>query len=274
VKHRAIRFLQYSSLLVFAIVAIYPVFLMITSAFKSNAEIYTHPLALPSSWGLDSFQKVLSDTPFLNCLWNSIFVSVTSVAVVLVISSMAAYYIARMPFRWTHFLYFLFLAGLMIPLRLGILPMFIIYKNLGLLNTPWSLILTYIASGMPFSVFVLVGFFRTLPRELEEAGRIDGCTDGRLLFNIVVPLMRPALATVAVMNFISIWNDFFYPLIFIKSDSLKTIPLAMLSLFGEYETNYTVLFAGLTLSTLPMLVLFFLAARQFMEGLVAGAVKG
>jgi raffinose/stachyose/melibiose transport system permease protein len=273
-KHRVVCFFQYLSLLIFALVVIYPVFLMIVSAFKTNAEIFSQPLALPKHLGFSSFGQILGDTPFLQYLWNSIFISAFSVIVVLIISSMAAYYIARTPYKSSHLMYFFFLSGLMIPLRLGILPMFVIYKNIGLLDTPWSLILTYVASGMPFSVFILVGFFRTLPMELEEAGRIDGCSDGRLLFNIVMPLMRPALATVAIMNFISIWNDFFYPLIFIKTESLKTIPLAMLSLFGQYETNYSVLFAGLTLSTLPMIILFFLAAKQFMEGLVAGAVKG
>ncbi|WP_096184193.1 carbohydrate ABC transporter permease [Effusibacillus lacus] len=258
----------------YAFLALYPVYLMIVSSLKENAEIYTKPLTLPEKFSLESYKAILNDTPFMEYLFNSVYISLVSVFFVLVFSSLAAYYIARTRFKWNPFLYFFFLSGLMIPLKLGILPMFLIYKQLGVLDHHMSLILTYVSSGMPFSVFVLVGFFKTLPTELEEAARIDGCSDLQVLYRILVPLMRPALATVAIMNFISIWNDFFYPLIFIKTEELKTLPLAMMSLFGQYETDWSVLFSGLTLSTLPMLLLFLIASKQFLEGMTAGAVKG
>ncbi|GAX91739.1 sugar ABC transporter permease [Effusibacillus lacus] len=270
----AVKTLNYLILMGYAFLALYPVYLMIVSSLKENAEIYTKPLTLPEKFSLESYKAILNDTPFMEYLFNSVYISLVSVFFVLVFSSLAAYYIARTRFKWNPFLYFFFLSGLMIPLKLGILPMFLIYKQLGVLDHHMSLILTYVSSGMPFSVFVLVGFFKTLPTELEEAARIDGCSDLQVLYRILVPLMRPALATVAIMNFISIWNDFFYPLIFIKTEELKTLPLAMMSLFGQYETDWSVLFSGLTLSTLPMLLLFLIASKQFLEGMTAGAVKG
>lgn len=272
--HPAVKTLNYLILLGYAILALYPVFLMMISSLKDNTEIYTRPLSFPEKLSLESYRAILHDTPFLNYLFNSLYISLVSVLLVLLLSSMAAYYIARTKFKWNAYLYFFFLSGLMIPLKLGILPMFIIYKNLGVLDHHLSLILTYVSSGMPFSVFVLTGFFKTLPIELEESARIDGATDFQVLYRIIIPLMRPALATVAIMNFISLWNDFFYPLIFIKTEELKTLPLAMMSLFGQYETDWSVLFAGLTLSTLPMLLLFLIASKQFLEGMTAGAVKG
>lgn len=269
-----VKTINYLILIGYAFLALYPIYLMILSSLKSTTELYTKPLSLPDTFSLDSYRSILHDTPFMDYLFNSVYISIVSVILVLIFSSLAAYYIARTNFKWNSFLYFFFLSGLMIPLKLGILPMFIIYRDLGVLDTHLSLILTYVSSGMPFSVFVLVGFFKTLPLELEEAARIDGCSDIKVLSRIIVPLMRPALATVAIMNLISIWNDFFYPLIFIKTEELKTLPLAMMSLFGQYETDWSVLFSGLTLSTLPMLLLFLIASKQFLDGMTAGAVKG
>ena len=163
--------------------------------------------------------------------------------------------------------------GMMIPIKLGIVPLFLLMKDLGLTNSLWSLIFMYTAQGIPLSILILTGFFRTMPIELEEAARIDGASDLRILWNVLLPIMRPALATVVIINFIQAWNDFFFPLIFISDEMKKTIPVGMLSLFGEYSADWGSLFAGLTLSSLPMIVLFFIASKQFMEGMTAGAVK-
>lgn len=163
--------------------------------------------------------------------------------------------------------------GMMIPIKLGIVPLFILMKDLGLLNSLWSLIFMYTAGGIPLSILILTGFFRTMPVELEEAARMDGASDLRILWSVLIPLIRPALGTVMIINFISSWNDFFFPLIFITDEMKKTLPVGMLSLFGEYSADWGTLFAGLTLSSLPMIILFFVASKQFMDGLTAGAVK-
>jgi raffinose/stachyose/melibiose transport system permease protein len=268
-----VRSLQYVFAYLFALVATYPIVLMIVSSFKTNVEIFSDPLSLPRSFSLETYRKLWEAVPFGHFFWNSIVVSVASVVLIALVSAMAAYYLARFSFRWTGVLYFFFLIGLMIPIKLGIVPLFMLMKKLGLLNSLWSLIVIYTASGIPISVFILTGFFRTLPVELEEAARIDGCSHFQILWRVLLPLIRPALGTVVIINFISAWNDFFFPLIFIQEETLKTIPVGMMVLFGEYETDWSLLFAGLTLSALPMIVVFLLASRQFMEGLTAGAVK-
>ncbi|WP_134702584.1 carbohydrate ABC transporter permease [Ammoniphilus sp. YIM 78166] len=267
------RSMQYLFAYLFALVALYPIFLMISSSFKSNAEIFSNPLGLPKSLSLAPYQKLWEAVPFSQFMINSLIVSSVSVLLILVSSSLAAFYLARFSFRWNGLLYFFFLLGLMIPIKLGIVPLFILMKDLGLVNSLWSLILIYTASGIPISVFILTGFFRTLPVELEEAARIDGCNHVQVFYKILIPLIRPALGTVMIINFIQAWNDFFFPLIFVQDDMKKTIPVGMLGMFGEYEADWSMLFSGLTLSALPMIIVFLLASKQFMEGLTAGAVK-
>lgn len=264
---------QYVVAYLLMLVALYPIVLMVASSFKTNMEIFTSPLSLPKAFSFETYQKLWEVVPFADFLWNSIFVSLMSVLLITIFSAMAAFYLARFSFKWTAALYFVFLLGLMIPVKLGIVPLFLLMKSLNLLNSLWSLILIYTASGIPVAVFILTGFFRTLPVELEEAARIDGCNNFQVFWRVLLPLIRPALATVVIINFIHAWNDFFFPLIFIQEDTLKTIPVGMMVLFGEYETDWSLLFAGLTLSALPMIGVFLMASKQFMEGLTAGAVK-
>ncbi|QDP41386.1 carbohydrate ABC transporter permease [Radiobacillus deserti] len=265
--------LYYVIAFVFASISLYPIILMILSSFKPSREIFMNPLSLPKSFSLETYQTLLDQIPFMTYFYNSAIVSVTSVILILVTTSLAAFYIARYTFWWNNFMFFFFLMGMMIPIKLGIVPLFVIMKNLDLLNSLWSLIFMYTAQGIPLSILILTGFFRTMQRELEEAARMDGASDLRILWNVVLPLMRPAIGTVAIINFIQSWNDFFFPLIFITDDVKKTIPVGMLSLFGEHSADWGALFAGLTLSSLPMIVLFFIASKQFMEGLTDGAVK-
>jgi raffinose/stachyose/melibiose transport system permease protein len=269
----AARSLQYLFAYLFMVVAVYPIFLMIVSSFKTNAEILSDPLGLPKSFSLAPYRKLWEAVPITDFLVNSLIVSVAAVLITLLVSSLAAFYLARFSFKWNSLLSLFFLIGLMIPIKLGIVPLFLLMKKLGLLNSLWSLILIYTASGIPISVFILTGFFRTIPVELEEAARMDGCNHFQVFWRVLLPLIRPALGTVTIITFIQAWNDFFFPLLFIQEETLKTIPVGMLSLFGEYEADWSLLFAGLTLSALPMIVVFLLASRQFMEGLTAGALK-
>ncbi|MER2262319.1 MAG: carbohydrate ABC transporter permease [Psychrobacillus sp.] len=256
-----------------ATVSLYPIFLMFMSSFKSSSEIFKNPLGLPTTFNLDTYKTLLNKIPFDQYFYNSVMVSVTSVVLVVLFCSLAAFYIARFDFSWNNAIFFLFLLGMMIPIKLGIVPLFILMRDLGLINSLWSLILMNIATGAPITMLILTGFFKTLPMELEEAARMDGAGNLRTLWHVLLPLMRPALGTVIIINFIAAWNDFFFPLIFITEKAKMTIPVGMLSLFGEHSADWGSLFAGLTLASLPMMVLFLLASKQFMEGLTAGAVK-
>lgn len=259
---------------ILAAVFLYPVILMALAAFKSTPEIFRNPFGLPGSWSLDSFVEVWKRASFGLYLRNSLLVTALSVALLLVCAAPAAYALARYRFPLKALLFLFFLAGIMIPIRLGILPLYLLMKDLRLLDNPLSLVLTYAASGMPMSVFLLATFFRTLPSDLEDAARIDGCSETRIFRSIMLPLVRPGLATVVIVNIVPWWNDFFFPLLFIQSDRWKTIPLGMQIFFGQHLTDWSLVFSGMLLASLPLLIVYLLMSRQFISGLTAGAVKG
>jgi raffinose/stachyose/melibiose transport system permease protein len=264
----------YLILALLALVFLYPVVLMTLAAFKTTPEIFRNPFGLPASWSLDSFTEVWRRANFGLYLRNSLFISALSVALLLSCAAPAAYALSRYRFALKPLLFLFFLAGIMIPIRLGILPLYLLMRDLHLLDTPLSLALTYAASGMPMSVFLLATFFRTLPGELEDAARMDGCTEPQIFRRIMLPLVRPGLATVIIVNIVPWWNDFFFPLLFIQSDRWKTIPLGMQVFFGQHLTNWSLVFSGMLLASLPLLIVYLIMSRQFISGLTAGAVKG
>ena len=268
------RVLAYGLLVLLALAFLYPVVLMVLAAFKSTPEIFRNPFGLPESFGLETFADVWERASFGLNLRNSLLITGASALLLLACAAPAAYAIARYAFRGRTLLFLFFLAGIMIPIRLGILPLYLLMRDLNLLDTPLSLILTYAASGMPMAVFLLVVFFRNLPRELEDAGRIDGASEGQIFRRIMLPLVRPALATVVIVNVVPWWNDFFFPLLFLQADTWKTIPLGMQIFFGQHMTNWSLVFSGMLLASVPLLIIYLVMSRQFIAGLTAGAVKG
>jgi len=268
------RLVIYLLLLLLAVVFLYPVALMALAAFKTTPELFQDPFGLPETWSFETFREVWTRANFGTYLRNSVLVTGASVLLLLACSAPAAYALSRYSFRLRGFLFIFFLAGIMIPIRLGILPLYLLMRDLHLLDTPFSLILTYAASGMPMSVLLLSTFFRSLPRELEDAARVDGCTETRIFWQIMLPLVRPGLATVIIVNVVPWWNDFFFPLLFIQSEKWKTVPLGMQMFFGQHLTNWSMVFTGMLLASLPLLIVYLLMSRQFIAGLTAGAVKG
>ncbi len=257
-----------------ALLVLAPMLIMGLSAFKNTREIFQNPFGLPAVWRWENFARVWVEAKFALYFRNSVAVTLASVVVILVLGAMAGYALGRFRFGGNDLLYLYFLSGLMLPIRLGIIPLFILMRNLHLLDTPWSLILTYAASGLPSAVFILTGFFRALPSDLDSAARIDGAGEWLIYRRVMLPLVRPALVIVTVYNVIPIWNDFFFPLVFIHSDRLKTLPLGMTTFFGQYYTDWAALFAGLTLAAVPVVALYVLLSQHFIRGLTAGAVKG
>lgn len=265
--------LVHALLIAYGFVVVYPIFLMILSSFKTGREIFRSPFALPDSWSFTNYVEAWTQGNFSTYFGNSVMVTSASLLLVLTLGSLAAYPLGRYAFRGRAWLTMYFLSGLMLPIKLGILPLFFLMRTLGLLNTPFSLIFVYAASGLPFTIFVLANFFETLPKELEEAARLDGASEFRIFWQVMLPLVRPALATVAIFNFIPWWNDFFFPLIFIRADRFKTLPLGLFSFFGEHQNDWALLFAGLTITALPLLVVYLFASRQIIAGLTSGALK-
>lgn len=266
--------LNYMFLTILAVISIYPIFIMFISSFKTTPEIFFNPFNLPKKWNFQNFIKVWNEANFKVYFLNSVLVTISSLIILLFCASLAAYALAKFNFKFNNLVFMIFLAGIMIPIRLGIVPLFILMRDLNLLDTRLSLIFTYSASGMPMSVFLLTGFFKTIPSELSDAARVDGCNEFQIFYKIMLPLVRPALATVALVNFVPWWNDFFFPLLFIRSDSLKTIQLGMTIFFGQYMTDWASLFAGMVIASIPMIILYLLMSKQFISGLTAGAVKG
>jgi raffinose/stachyose/melibiose transport system permease protein len=270
----AARIAVYLVLAALAAAFLYPVVLMALAAFKTTPEIFRDPFGLPQTFRTEAFAEVWRRARFGLYLRNSLLVSALSVALLLACAAPAAYALARYTFRLKPLLFLFFLAGIMIPIRLGILPLYLLMRDLNLLDTPLSLALTYAASGMPMSVFLLATFFRALPSQLEDAARIDGCSETQIFSRIMLPLVRPGIATVVIVNIVPWWNDFFFPLLFIQSERWKTIPLGMQIFFGQHMTNWSLVFGGMLLASLPLLIVYLLLSRQFISGLTAGAVKG
>jgi raffinose/stachyose/melibiose transport system permease protein len=246
---------------------------VLLSGFKTTAEIYSTPFALPASFSLANLTTIWEQTRFPRYLINSAIVTVSSVTCILVVGTLAAYALARYRFRGNELIYLFFLSGLMVPLKLAIIPLFIQLTSLGLIDTHFGLILVYTAMGLPSAVFILTGFLRTLPFELEESARIDGASEGRIMWSIMLPLARPAMVIAGIHNAVPIWNDFFFPLVMVQTDALKTLPQGLTIFMGEYNTDWGVLFAGLTLAALPMTLVYMALSRQFIAGLTHGAVK-
>jgi raffinose/stachyose/melibiose transport system permease protein len=261
-------------LLVNTLLVLLPMVFMVLSSFKTTREIFQRPFSLPATLAWQNYSAVWEAAHFSLYFRNSVIVTVASMALILATSTLAAYALGRYQFRGNDLIYLYFLTGIMVPIRLAIIPLFILMRDLRLLDTYWSLILVYTASGLPSAIFILTGFFRTLPRDLDNAARIDGAGELSVLIRVMLPLVRPALAIVTVYNIIPIWNDFFFPLVFIHQDRLKTLPLGLTVFFGEFATNWALLFAGLTLAAAPVIGLYILMSQQFIKGLTAGAVKG
>jgi raffinose/stachyose/melibiose transport system permease protein len=255
------------------VLMLFPIVIMVMSGFKTNAQIFTHPFAIPDFSNLANFAAIWTETNFVRYLLNSFIVTGVSLVLILVLGTMAAYAVARYEFPGSAVVLLFFLAGLTVPLKLAIIPLFILMRDLGILNNQLSLIAVYVAMGLPTTVFIMTSFLRTLPSELEDAARMDGASELRIMVKIMLPLTTPALVIAGIQNAVPIWNDFFFPLVFIQNDDLKTLPQGLTTFMGEYNTNWGVLFAGLTLSAAPITGLYIVLSRQFINGMTQGAIK-
>lgn len=255
------------------IIMLAPIVIMIFSAFKTTPQIFASPFSIPDFTQLANFAKIWTQTNFLRYLLNSFLVTGVSMALILTLGTMAAYSIGRYQFRGSAFILMFFLAGLTLPLKLAIIPLFMLMRDLGILNNQLSLIFVYTAMGLPTTVFIMTGFIRTLPNELEDAARMDGASEALIMWKIMLPLVRPAMVIAGIQNVVPIWNDFFFPLVFIQNDDLKTLPQGLTTFMGEYTTDWGVLFAGLTLSAAPITLIYIVLSKQFISGMTSGAVK-
>lgn len=266
-------FVGSTALWIYAIAALIPLLLMVANSFRSTSSLYTDPLGAPWPINLDSYRNAWTVGHFGEYFTNSLLVTVGAVTLSTTVATMAAYALARTRSRIFTMLESVFISGLMLPIHLAILPIFYLLDGFGLVDSRFGLMLVYAASGVPFSIFVLTTFFRALPPELEEAARIDGANSWQMFVRIMVPMVRPAVATVVVFRFVPIWNDFLFPLVLLRSREKYTVPVGLTTFFGEYATDWSSLFAGLVIATVPLIVLFLVATKQIVAGLTAGMSK-
>jgi len=257
-----------------AVVALLPIWILVINSFKTKRYIYDNPFWIPNVWTFDNYTAVFTDGNFLNYFRNSFIVVIVSLFMILFLGSLCAYALAHWRTKLSGGLYFFMIVGMMLPIKIATIRLLELMKALGTLNTLWSLFPVYIAMGLPIAVFILTEFVRGLPSELYEASFMDGASRLTIYRKIVLPLIRPAMAATAIYNLVPIWNDLWFPLIFINRESQKTVLLAVTKLQGQYVTDWPKVLVVLTLSALPVVLLYLTMSKQFIRGLTAGAVKG
>jgi raffinose/stachyose/melibiose transport system permease protein len=268
------RIATYAIMAVMVVLTVYPLVWMALGGFKDSSEFYTNIWGLPASFDLSNFAYAWTQANLGQKFLNSLIVTVGTIALTLPITSMAGYALAKIRFRGRTIAYIVILLGIMVPYGVIAIPVFTVIVDLHLLNTLVGLILVYTASAVPLGVFLMFSFFESIPDELEEAAQIDGCTPIGAFFRVVLPLARPGLATQLILTGTSVWNEYFMASLLIHQDSLQTLPLGLVIFTSKFGTDYPQLFAALTIVTLPVVVLYLAAQKQFISGLAAGAVKG
>ncbi|MBN2617827.1 MAG: carbohydrate ABC transporter permease [Spirochaetales bacterium] len=274
IKKTGIRALLYFSMIIYSLSIIMPLFIMIMTSFKSNAEIFNNPLGLPASFKFDSYIRLFEKANYGQYFSNSVFVTIISLAIAITISAFASYALSKYQFKIQKFIYGYFIIGLIVPIKLGTIDIMKTMLSLNIYDTLASLIIVYIAMAIPLSVFILYDYIKMIPDELSSAARIDGCTEHGIFFKIIAPLVKPGLAAAGIISFIPNWNEFWFPLVLIKTRDFFTIPLATGQLFGQFDTKFDLVFAVLSLASIPVIIIYLLLAKQFVKGLSAGAVKG
>jgi raffinose/stachyose/melibiose transport system permease protein len=252
---------------------LFPVYALISLSFKTSQQIASSPLSPPTSPTLRNFSKAWSSASLGSALLNSTLITVASVICLIALGSFAAYFLARCASRLGYGLYVLFLLGIVLPFQLGMIPLFKLVDQLGLLGTYQGMIVFYTGIQLPFTVFLYTGFIRALPRDYANAALIDGATHLQAFTRVVFPLLRPITGTVLILNAVFIWNDFFTPLLYLGGSAKETVPVRVFSFVGQYVSDNGLVFAGLVLAALPIIVIFLVLQRYVIRGFASG-LKG
>ena len=261
--------------LIWLLIASTPFYFMASTGLKGQYELFGRDsvFALPNEPSLDNYQQVLEDSDFLSYMKNSTIIVSASVILILLFSSMAAYVFARFKFKLNRPLFLLIIAGLVIPLHATLIPVYLLTQEIGLYDKLWALLGPYVAFNLPLSIFILTEFMRQIPREIEEAARMDGANPIRIFFRIILPLSTPGLATLTIYNAVVLWNEFVFSFILITSRSGRTLPLAIWEYQGQYAMNIPAIMSVLTLSAIPLIAVYIIGQERVLRGMMAGALK-
>ena len=260
-------------LLFITVVQLFPLYWMFTFSLKSNREIFGgNIVGLPENWEWANYAKVFEKAHLGRYLFNSTVVTGLTIAFTLILSAMATYAIVRLKWKLSKFVYFIFLTGMMLSIHAVLLPLFVNMKPV--LDTYWALIIPYVSFAMPTAILLMVGTLEALPKELEEAAFIDGANIYRVFWQIIMPLLKPILSTVAILTFLSAWNEMMLAIAFVSGEKYKTITVGVNDMVGKYSTKWGLIGAGLTIATIPTLFLYVFLSKNIQKSLAMGAVKG
>lgn len=262
------------TMLIVSAVVLIPIAMVFLGSFKTVPEFFGTPYGLPEAFDPFNYIKAWDEANLHRATLNSLIATVLGVLFSTILASLAAYGLARYTFALRMPLRLLFVGGLVVPVQLIIIPIFVMFRQAGLLGSIWSLVLVYTVLGIPLAVLVLTGFFAALPRDLEEAARIDGANHFQIFWRIMLPLTRPALSATIILNGVWMWNDFFLGLILLTREEAQTLPVGIMAFRGTYTTEWGLIFASVCISVAPVVVAYLLLSRQFIAGLTAGSVKG
>ncbi|WP_370875847.1 carbohydrate ABC transporter permease [Caldalkalibacillus uzonensis] len=258
-----------------AVVQVLPLVWLFFFSLKNNQEVFhLPPFALPEDPKWENYVKVWTEGNIGVYFFNSVWITVVSVVLTVFLASLATFAITRMKWKLKKPVLGLFMVGLMIPVHSALIPLFSLFLKINLINHPLSIILTYTAFNLPLTIMILLGFYYTIPRELEEAAIMDGCSVHGLFFRIILPITTPAMATAAIVNMIFNWNEFVFVNTFISSDEYKTLTVGIQNFVGQYTTDWGAIGATLVISILPILIAYLILSDRIVEGITAGSVKG
>jgi len=277
--HRLLRIfgrtILYAVLIFWALVQLFPLYWMFTFSLKDNHEIFhLNPIGLPLEWRWSNYEDVIEHASMLTYLFNSTIVSAATILIVSVVGMMAAYALSRMIWRGRSLAHNFFMLGLAIPIHAALLPVFIILRDLQLLNTRFALILPYSAFALSMGILIFIGFITGIPKELEESACIDGCSIYGIFLRIITPLMAPAISVVAIFTFLQCWNELLFANTYVTAPMLRTLTAGIMALSGQYRTEWGPIGAGLTIATVPTLILYTLLSEKVQKSLILGAIKG
>ncbi len=263
-------------LIIFSLTCIFPLVWMFYSSLKEKRAFNADIIGLPKAPTLLNYKRILENTDYHlgSSMFNSFRTTVLSVALIVILGFIVGYILARIKFKMNRPLYLMFLMGMLIPVHSLLVPIYVVFNNCGLSNKWFTLIIPYVAFGLPVAIFLVEGFVKGIPTALEEAAAIDGSSFSRTLFQIIMPICRPIMTTIAIIQTFSYWNEFSFALILIKSPKLQTVPLAMTQFTGQFASDYPKIMAAMLLTMSPIVVLYFCFSKQIIKGMVAGAVKG
>lgn len=263
-------YVSFTALLILFLV---PFFLVLLNSFKGNKEIILDPLAFPEKWNFAGYIKAFESMNYLQTFKNSLFITVLSIVLIVLLAVMCAYFFARNNWKINNILFMIMVASMIIPFQTIMIPIVRNFSAINAVDNIFMVVVFYIGAHISMAVFMFQGFIKNIPVELDEAATIDGCSDFQILFKIIFPLLKPIISTVAVLDILAIWNDFLLPYILLQDNQLKTLPLMTYSFFGQYSVDYSLVCSGLVMSILPVIIIYAFMQRQIIDGVVAGAIK-